>query len=127
MILAAFIIFCTSSNVSLLRLKKSDYPQFQFAKVINEKENATLLNYGFLDGGFYTAANIVPNCKFFCDLNSRNPKIGEEQNRYVKEALVDFVVISDRNKKLESENYELVQQIGEYFLYQRKSSCDFEF
>lgn len=132
-ILAAFIIFCTSSNVSLLRLKKSDYPQFQFAKVINEKENATLLNYGFLDGGFYTVAKIVPNCKYFTGLNIPNPKIMEEQNRFVEETLVDFVITCDQ--KLASENYELVQSVrseirkssGEYFLYQRKNSCDFEY
>lgn len=132
-IFAVFVIFCTSPNVSLFRLKKSDYPQFQFAKVINEKENATLLNYGFLDGGFYTVANIVPNCKYFTGLNIPNPRIMEEQNRFVEEMLVDFVITCDQ--KLESENYELVQSVrseirkssGEYFLYQRKSSCDFEF
>lgn len=57
----------------------------------------------------------------------------EEQNRFVEETLVDFVITCDQ--KLASENYELVQSVrseirkssGEYFLYQRKNSCDFEY
>ncbi len=125
-IFSIFTVFTFSLNIELLRLKKSDYPQFEFAKIINKKGNATLLNYGFLDGGFYTAAKIVPNCKYFCKLNISNPKIMEEQNRFIEEALVDFVITED--KELESENYELLQSMhsrirksdGDFFLYKKK-------
>lgn len=124
---SVLVIFTFSLNVNLLGLKKSDYPQFQFAKTISKKENTTLLNYGFLDAGFYTTTKIVPNCRFFCSFNIPNSKIMEEQNRYIKEALVDFIVTVD--EKVESENYELVQSVhseirksgGEFFLYKRRS------
>lgn len=123
---SVLVIFTFSVNVNLLGLKKSDYPQFKFAKTISKKENATLLNYGFLDAGFYTTTKIVPNCRFFCSFNIPNSKIMEEQNRYIKEALIDFVVTVD--EKLESENYELLQSVrseirksgGEFFLYKKK-------
>lgn len=123
-----FVIFTFSSNVMLLRLKKSDYPQFEFAKTINQKENATLLNYGSLDNGFYMSTKIIPSCKYFCRLNMPNPKIMEEQNRFIDEALVDFVIT--KNIKLESQNYELLQSVnseirksdGEFFLYKKRNN-----
>lgn len=126
-ILSVLIIFTFSLNVNLLNLKKSDYPQFEFAKTINKNENPTLLNYGFLDGGFYTAAKIVPTCKYFCRINIPNPEMVEEQNRFIEEALIDFVITKD--KRLKSENYELVQSVrseimksdGEFFLYKRRT------
>jgi len=49
----------------MLEFKKEDLVQFKYASIINQKKDATLLNYGTLDGGFYSAADIVPNIRFF--------------------------------------------------------------
>ena len=49
--------------------KREDYPQYQFAQIIRQTPEATLLNYGFLDGGFYLAAGVMPTTKYFCQLN----------------------------------------------------------
>lgn len=78
--------------------KKSDYPQYQFAEIINKKPGATLLNYGFIDGGFYLAAGIepLPGNKFFCKVNISQkvfPEMYEEQISMVAEKKVDYVVI----------------------------------
>lgn len=82
-----------SPNVYLTKVSKEDMPQYRFAEIINQKEDATLLNYGWLDGGFYTAANILPNCKFFCKLNMQKlPEMDELQNEWINDAKVDFVV-----------------------------------
>lgn len=127
MICVGSIIFACimCNNTYLLKYSKMDLPQYQFAEIITRKENATLLNYGFLDGGFYTTTGIVPNCRFFCNLNIRLDEIMETQNEFVEQGLVDFVVT--RNKELESKRYECVATTtfyleGDeytYFLYQR--------
>lgn len=41
-----------SSNVYLIPHEKEDLPQYRFRDIIRTVENPTLLNYGFLDGGF---------------------------------------------------------------------------
>ena len=85
---------------------KNELPQYKFNVAIQEKENPTLLNYGFLDGGFYTVSNVLPTCKSFCYLNIASPEIMELQNYYVKNGLVDFVVVM---------NYPLMEEIsGKY-------------
>ena len=71
-------------------------PQYRFADTINTVENATLLNYGFLDGGFYYAADVIPNCYFFCQLNVVAPEMFETQRQCVNQRSVDFVVTRDR-------------------------------
>lgn len=96
LLLVIFLTCSTSSNFEFRKTKKEDLVQYQFAEIINQKENATLLNYGFLDGGFYTVTNITPNTKYFHKPNiayENFPEIMDEQNRYIKETLIDFVVI----------------------------------
>ena len=78
---------------------RSDYPQYRFAEIINQKEDATLLNYGFIDGGFYLASGIEPNNRFFCKVNISQkvfPEMYEEQISMVAEKKVDFAVIRIR-------------------------------
>lgn len=116
---AIFVVLCcnTSQNFNFRNVSKDDLVQYKFAKIIKEKENPTLLNYGFLDGGFYTVTNIVPNIKHFHKPNieyEKFPEIMDEQNRYIEEKLVDFVIIM--KEKVEDaeqvphlyENYDLV-------------------
>ena len=112
-ILCVIFLFSMCENTYLLQYKKSDMPQYQFAEIIGQVENATLLNYGFLDGGFYTTAGIIPNCRYFCNLNIKLDEIMETQNKYVDQRLVDFVVT--RNEELKSDQYILVATSSMYF------------
>ena len=66
--------------------------QYRFAKIINQQEDATLLNYGFLDWGFYTAAGVAPHLKYYHLANMPLEELHSEQDRYVREGLSDFVV-----------------------------------
>ncbi len=100
-------------NKYLLEYEKEDLPQYKFAEIINKEENPTLLNYGFLDGGFYTTTGIVPNNKYFCKLNIELNEMYEGQQKAVDEGSVDFVVT--RKKKLNSENYVCVAQTDFFF------------
>lgn len=124
-VLCVLLSFMLCENTYLLSYKKEELPQFRFAEIIDKKEDASLLNYGFLDGGFYTAAGIVPNCRFFSNLNIPLPEIMETQNSVLELGQVDFVVT--RGQKLEGfEKYVCIDQasiyyeegIQTYYLYQ---------
>lgn len=125
MSLCAYECYNMSPNVYLMQYEKEDLPQFKFAKIINKQKNATLLNYGFIDGGFYMAADILPNCKYFCGLNIGLDDIKKVQNDYIENKKTDFVVCIDN--LLESENYRLISSehfynegyIHIYYLYKK--------
>ncbi|MPM33010.1 hypothetical protein SDC9_79577 [bioreactor metagenome] len=102
---------------------KSATVQYRFSEIMHQfDDNPTLLNYGFLDGGFYTAANIVPNCKYFCILNIPLQEMWDSQDEYLRSGKVEFVVT--RDKVLDTnqfEKYEFVSSdsfySSSYFLY----------
>ena len=115
---------------NMMWVDKNEIAQYQFAEIINKTEDATLLNYGSLDGGFYTAAGIVPNCKYFCMTNNTElTEMKKVQDEFVKEAKVDYVVTcnDDPIPKFLADNYKLVIEKTEtygtassiYRLYER--------
>lgn len=87
-------IYCwrNSQNVYLMDYEKDDMPQYQFAQIINTVEDATVLNYGFLDGGFYFTSDTVPNCRFFCTLNISLTEMWDEHRAAIESGKVDFVI-----------------------------------
>ena len=105
----------------MLKVNKEDLVQYKYASIINETEDATLLNYGTLDAGFYTTTGITPNIRFFQTSNvsySKFPLVMDEQNRYIKEQVVDYIVIqaltSHYNENFEipylNDNYKLIEK-----------------
>jgi hypothetical protein len=86
----------TSNVLPYYGKDKAEYPQYIFADIINEKEDATLLNYGFIDAGFYLASGYEPENRFFCKVNIDEdvfPEMYEEQISMVRDKKVDYVVI----------------------------------
>lgn len=127
---ALFYAWQVSPNVYLMGYEKEDLPQYRFARIIAQEEDKTLLNYGFLDGGFYFAADVAPPVKYFCELNIRQPKMYIEQALYVRRAEVEFVVIRGDQYRAAMEDtpaYRCVAQaelfyegkVRTYYLYQR--------
>lgn len=116
-----------SSNVYLIPHEKEDLPQYRFRDIIRTVENPTLLNYGFLDGGFYTVCDVVPTCKYFCGLNSRAEEIAQGQKQCLEEGTTDFIVTRDAT--IDEELYECVATATfpfegkdrTYYLYSLKS------
>lgn len=107
-----------STNTYLLSYEKEDMPQYRFAQIIRQEESPTLLNYGFLDGGFYYAADVLPSCKYFCTFNVPAPDMWETQNKYIEEGLVDFVVTRHHPITaygVDSSQYELVDSANMFF------------
>ena len=102
--LTLFLVFCLtgcalcSNCFPFYKLEKSRYPQFQFASYIRNSgiENPTLLNYGFIDQGFYLAAEISPINKYFCRVNipyNALPEMYDQQKELIDQKSVDFVVV----------------------------------
>ena len=74
-------------------VEKSDLAQYQFRDIIaRDDPEATILNYGFLDGGFYTVCNRIPTCKAFCGLNIPIEELNELQDHYVNNGLCDYII-----------------------------------
>lgn len=116
---AAALLCCTvfmfiNGNFSDIFRKKEDTVQYKFAKVIEEKEGAALLDYGYLDGGFYLAAKQVPKFKYFCRLNMPLPEMEAEMRRYIEDREADFVVVKlwkNNKEELDSPDYEEVMRV----------------
>ena len=117
----------TSNNVYLMHYRKEQMPAHRFAQRIRQEETPTLLNYGFLDGGFYRAAGVLPTNKYFCTLNIPLAQMEAEHESILKEGKVDFIVT--RNQPLDFPLYICVDavsfpfenQMFTYYLYQRKT------
>ena len=125
------IIYHYSANTYLMDYRKEDMPQYIFAEAINEIPDATLLNYWFLDGGFYYAAGVEPVNRYFCYFNLNPPELAREQQDLIRSGGVDFVV-TRRNPLSEAlreaGNYKLVRTANfwfdaryyDYYLYQKQ-------
>lgn len=69
--------------------------QIEFAKYLTDKKNVTLLNYQFVDYGFSVIPDIVPNVKYFMNINIPYKVYQEsmdQQNKYVEEKRTDYVI-----------------------------------
>lgn len=124
-ILSTALSLLICPNVKSMLVPKEELAQYKFREIINETKNPTLLNYGTLDNGFYTVCNIVPNCKYFCNLNLPLDGIKIAQDEYVSSGRTDYVVT--RGKKYQFENYSLVSSATSdykggkrtYYLYKK--------
>ncbi|MEH7462532.1 hypothetical protein V7166_10755 [Bacillus thuringiensis] len=124
MMAVATIFFCFGYNSNMKASKfyqKGPLAQQTFAEIMHQEPNPTLLNYGALDGGFYLAADIVPNIRYFERQNigyDEYPENMDEQHRYIKEKKVKFVVFGvdpktspdEVNVPYLRENYRLVAE-----------------
>ena len=81
--------YALTPNRALRGRVRADLPQYRFAAQIN---GGSLLNYGTLDGGFYTAAGVLPPCKYFCVTNMPLDDQWTDQQAVLKAGAVDYVV-----------------------------------
>lgn len=101
---AVCVLFCLwrSPNVYLMKYDKNDLPQYKFAEIMAAEHSHTLLNYGFIDGGFYLASGTVPELKYFCRNNMNIPEMIRAQDYYAENQMADFIVM--RSSKPVPEN-----------------------
>lgn len=88
--------------------KRENTMQYQFAAVIDQTPGATLLNYGFMDAGFYTAAGITPTVKYYHQTNVPLPEMLDEQIRYIENEVCDYVVTRGEQPECINDGYDLI-------------------
>ena len=121
-----WIAFLASQNTYLMKVKKEEMPQYQFAEIIRKSEDSSLLNYGFLDGGFYFANGVLPSDRYFCTLNIELPEMDETMIENIRQGKDAFIVT--RQFQLKASKYQLVDKasmfledrVWNYYLYQRE-------
>lgn len=128
LILCMAAAFIFSPNTYLMQYKKDQLPQYRFAKIINETENPSLLNYGFLDGGFYLAAGVIPEQHYFCCTNMELAEMTESQRRCADAGIPDYIVTRSASGKhpdfplyncIAEEEFPYYDQTLHYFLFRR--------
>lgn len=92
-IIISFAYLLSSNNIYYMKCKKNKLPQYRFAKIINKTKNAKILNYSFLDGGFYMASDILPSTKYFQALNANVPGMYEELDKKIEKKYFDYVIV----------------------------------
>lgn len=102
------LTFITTDNRYMLLKDKKEMPQTQFAETLKASGESydSLFCYGFPDSGFYLAADVIPEFRFFATSNVALPDVKLEQARYVRENLPKFIVT--RDNELETAAYRLI-------------------
>ncbi len=126
LVLTPWLALRISPNTALMQVKKEEMPQYRFAEIIRESGNPTLLNSGFLDGGFYFASGVLPSSQYFCTLNIDLPKMEKNLQDSIRQGKTEFVVT--RSAKLRGATpYRLIDEASivfegrewTYYLYRR--------
>ena len=100
------IMMC--KNTYLIGVKKEDLAQYKFAEIINQTEDAKIITYDIIDGGFYLASGVSPSNRYFTYMNfiENNEEAIEEQDRLIEEGYFDYIVAYADN--YDFDNYELI-------------------
>ena len=116
--------------VPLMDVRREDMAQTVFAQIINEEENPTLLDLCSLDQGFYLAAGVTPNVRYFADNNLNTEEKRAAIEGYLANGAAQFVVAVYREI---GEGYELIAEhsspfdlndMRPYKLYRRIDSLE---
>lgn len=96
-----------SENSYMLFQKRSEMPQFIFAETLKDETDATLFNYGALDIGLFTTADILPSTRYFCMLNLPSEEMMREMEHYMRDGVTEYIV--SRGLEVDSPCYRLLQ------------------
>lgn len=117
-----------SPNAYLRGVPLSDLAQAHLAEYVHE--GATLLQYSHLDDGLYLVADRLPQQKYFVSLNVDYDEMQSELDRYVEEAIADYVLTSWEPLPERFDRYQLIATDAGYddrdrinkmlYLYRRK-------
>ncbi|MBR5302735.1 MAG: hypothetical protein IKU38_07865 [Clostridia bacterium] len=127
-VLALLVAIFLSPNAYLRGVKLDELAQGRLAAYVHE--GATLLQYNHLDDGLYLAAYRLPQQKYFVRLNVQYDEMDKELDRYVMEAIPDYVLTSWEPLPEKFDRYQLIATDAGYddddrinkllYLYRRK-------
>lgn len=140
MVLYPAVLLLAGNCLHFIGMPRAEYPQVQFAQQMDAGK--VLLNYGFLDGGFWRmSGTLLPEGRFFCQLNidrAHLPEMFEAQEHTIDERAAEYVVIrKETAERWEDrytyapfyQNYEKIAEAEEpydgycYALYRLKSDA----
>lgn len=116
LVLIAVTAFMSCDNLYYLSQEESDIPQLEFAKVINETENPKILTYDIMDDGFYTYADVIPNCKYpvYTNMSRIIPEHRKVKEEMIANCEFDYIIAYEGD--YDWDNYEVVAfQKGYYY------------
>ena len=105
-VLAVAVAIWLSPNAYLRGAEKAELAQTRLAAYVHE--GATLLQYSHLDDGLYLMADRLPQQKYFVRLNVDLQEMDAELDRYVREAIPDYVLTSWEPLPEEFDRYQLI-------------------
>ena len=111
----------SSKNITFAKVKKEQLVQYKYAKIINKDKNPTILNYGWLDGGFYMMSDILPNARYFELQNGWVDDYDLEIEKQVKNSEFDYIIQSKPIPEFQTPDY-----IKENYILIRKDTQKFE-
>lgn len=126
--ISALVIYAGSMNTSYMKVKKEDHFLYRLKEEMSCGENTTLLNIGCLDAGLYTVCDIVPTCQWFQTQTVIMDTVLSEQDRYIREGRIDYVIARDAYPDIIWEQYDLAAQeeweqdgiVFTYYLFEKK-------
>lgn len=126
--ISALLIYAGSMNTSYMKVNKEEHFLYRFREEMSCTEDTTLLNVGCLDAGLYTVCDIVPSCQWFQTQTVIMDTVLSEQERYIREGQIDYVIARDAYPDVIWEQYDLVSQedweqdsiLFTYYLFEKK-------
>lgn len=116
-IIICILTLLVGKNTFMLKYKKYDFVQYKFGEIINQYEDKTILNYGFIDTGFYLSTNTMPNIRFFHTMNfSHFKEMFNEQMNYIKTRKTNFVITGSPTKEKIYEQKDFAELSNNYDL-----------
>lgn len=115
LVLVSFTVLLNGKNLFLLGKPYNETPQYKFAQIINETEDANILTYDVMDWGFYTASGELPSNKYYCSLiiGYTFPEIRQSQLALIEQEYFDYIITY--SNEYDWDGYEIVDQ-AEYTL-----------
>ena len=126
--LLSLAVAWNSPNAFLRFVPYESLAQAHLAAYVHE--GATLLQYSHLDDGLYLAAHRLPQQRYFVRLNVQSDEMRAELDRYVEEAIPDYVLSAWEPLPERFDRYQLIATDAGYdeqnrinklfYLYRRK-------
>lgn len=90
------VILFISIDYDYMKVRYEDTVYYRFGEIINKVDNPTILQYRSIDEGFYTASKVVPNVRFFEQVNIDYDDLNDNflvADAAIKNKDVDFVIV----------------------------------
>ena len=88
-------VWIYTPNRAQMGLRLEDRVQTRFAALINQTPDASILDWGAVDSGFYTAAGLDPQFRYFIHTNAEGPEADEARLAAIRNGEFDYIIVRD--------------------------------